>query len=203
MFKPVKFLLCLVLVAAVALGGTFSRAEAVSMHMPEGASILNAVDILNLSKRADGFIEGTHYNGSGQCRGFANSVYERLFGLSGLYEYTGNNYAAASYPGSHVVGQLHDFAEWDADAVKNLFWNVKPGAIIQMGRRHSRNSSGNAPRPHTAIFFYAAADGSGCAFYEANADGRNTIQVNFYSWTQLADRNSGFTVYEPDNYPSK
>lgn len=197
-----KFLLCFVLTAAVALGGIFSRAEAVSMHMPEGASILNAMDILNLSKRADGFIEGTRYDGGGQCRGFANRVYERLFGLS-ISGYSGNNYAAASYPGSHIVGQLHDFADWDTGAVKNLFWDVKPGAIIQMGRRHSRNSSGNAPKPHTAIFFYAAADGSGCAFYEANADGRGTIQVNFYSWTDLANRNSGFTVYEPDNYPSK
>ena len=202
MFKPVKFLLCLVLMAAVALGGTFSRAEAVSMHMPEGASILNAMDILNLSKRADGFIEGTRYDGNGQCRGFANRVYERLFGLS-ISGYANNNYEAANTDGSHIVGRLYDFADWDTDAVRNLFWDVKPGAIIQMGRRHSKNSSGTAPRPHTAIFFYAASDGSGCAFYEANADGRNTIHVNFYSWTDLANRNSGFTVYEPNNYPSK
>ena len=202
MFKPVKILLCLVLIAAVALGGTFSRAEAVSMHMPEGASILNAMDILNLSKRANGFIEGTRYDGNGQCRGFANRVYERLFGLS-ISGYANNNYEASNIDGSHIVGRLYDFADWDTDAVRNLFWDVKPGAIIQMGRRHSKNSSGTAPRPHTAIFFYAASDGSGCAFYEANADGRNTIQVNFYSWADLANKNSGFTVYEPNNYPSR
>ena len=195
--------LVFVLTFAVAFSGMKSRAEAVSMHMPRGASIMNMTNILNLSKKTDGFIEGTRYNGGGECRGFANKVYNRLFGLAGLYEYTSNNYGATSYPGSHIVGQLHDFGAGDANSVKNLFWEVKPGAIIQMGRRHKLNSKKNAPKPHTAIFFYAASDGSGCAFYEANADGRGTIQVNFYSWADLADRNKGFTVYEPDNYPRK
>ncbi len=203
MKNKILIALAFVLTLVVALGGMKSRAEAVSMHMPEGASILNMMDILNLSKRADGFIEGTKYNGGGECRGFANKVYNRLFGLPGLSSYTYNNYGAESYPGSHVVGQLYDFGAGDSNAVRNLFWEVKPGAIIQMGRRYKLNSKKNAPKPHTAIFFYAASDGSGCAFYEANADGKKTIQVNFYSWADLADRNKGFTVYEPDNYPSK
>lgn len=174
-----------------------------NLHIPQGASIFNVMDILNLSKKTPGFVEGTKYTGSGQCRGFADRVYNKLFGVMGLAGYTNNNYGASSYNGSHIVGQLHNFTAYDTGAVKDLFWNVKPGAIIQMGRRHRMNSSGNAPAPHTAIFFYAKKDGSGCVFYEANTDGKNTIKVNSYSWAELAEKNKGFTVYEPNNYPSK
>ena len=174
-----------------------------NMHIPDGASIFNVMDIVTLSKKTNGFIEGTKYTGSGECRGFANRVYNQLFGLSGLYDYTNNNYGAQSFPGSHIVGQLHNFSSNDINAVKNLFWNVKPGAIIQMGRRHRLNSKGNAQAPHTAIFFYAKGDGSGCVFYEANTKGDNIIRVNPYTWAELADKNIGFTVYEPDNYPRK
>ena len=203
MKSKVLALFVFVLSFIVATAGINSRAEAVSMQIPDGASMMNAVNVLNLSKKGgSNFQEGTKYTGGGECRGFANRVYNRLFGLSGLSDYTNNNYGARSFPGSHIVGQLHNFSASDANAVKNLFWNVKPGAIIQMGRRHRLNSTKNAPKPHTAIFFYALSDGSGCNFYEANADGRNTIQVNFYSWADLADRNKGFTVYEPDNYPN-
>ena len=190
------------LIFSVTVSPSHSRAE--NMHMPDGASILNMVDVLNLVKKGgDGLQEGTRYQGSGQCRGFANKVYNRLFGLQGISGYSNSNYGARDFPGSHVVGQLFNFAEGDANAVKNLFWNVKPGAIIQMGRRHRLNSKGNAPAPHTAIFYGATSSGSGCYFYEANTDGNNTIMFNFYSWGDLANRNKGFTVYEPDNYPSK
>ncbi len=199
--KAKKFIVFTVVLAVAVIFSGINRAEAVSMHIPEGASIRNTVNILNLAKKTDGFIEGTRYNGSGECRGFANKVYQRLFGLT-ISGYTNNNYGVENYSGSRVVGQLFDFSSNDAEAVKNLFWNVKPGAIVQMGRRYKLNSKGNAPKPHTAIFFYAANDGSGCTFYEANADGRNTIQVNNYTWAQLADRNKGFTVYEPINYPN-
>ena len=203
MKSKVLALFVFVLSFIVATTGINSRAEAVSMQIPDGASMMNVVNVLNLSKKGgSNFQEGTRYTGSGECRGFANRVYNRLFGLSGISGYTGSNYGASSFPGSHIVGQLHNFSASDVNAVKNLFWNVKPGAIIQMGRRHRLNSTKNAPKPHTAIFFYALSDGSGCNFYEANADGRNTIQVNFYSWADLADRNKGFTVYEPDNYPN-
>ena len=185
-------------------GGGGGNSSLENMHLPAGASVFNLMDVVTLANNGgNGFQKGTKYSGSGQCRGFANKVYSRLFGLQGISGYTGNNYGAANYPGSHIVGQLHNFGAGDANAVKNLFWNVKPGAIIQMGRRHRLNSTKSAPAPHTAIFAGATENGSGCYFYEANTDGQNTIKFSFYSWNDLADKNKGFTVYEPNNYPSK
>ncbi|MBR5913788.1 MAG: hypothetical protein IKZ58_05460 [Selenomonadaceae bacterium] len=204
MFANIKISIAMLLAFTLIFAATPKHSYAENMHMPDGAGIMNFMDVLKLANQGgNGLQKGTHYEGRGQCRGFANKVYNRLFGLQGLYEYTNKNYGARDFPGSHVVGQLFDFGSGDANAVKNLFWNVKPGAIIQMGRRHRLNSSGNAPAPHTAIYAGAPSDGRGCYFYEANTDGKNTIMFNFYTWAQLADRNKGFTVYEPNNYPSK
>ena len=204
MFGKSKIFMALALAFALIFTATPKHTYAENMHMPDGASIMNMMDVVKLANNGgDGLQKGTHYGGSGQCRGFANKVYNRLFGLQGISGYTNSNYGASNFPGSHAVGQLFNFGAGDADAVKNLFWNVKPGAIIQMGRRHRLNSKKNAPAPHTAIFAGATANGSGCYFYEANTDGKNTIMFNFYSWADLADRNKGFTVYEPDNYPGK
>ena len=204
MFGKSKIFVALAFIFTLIFAATTKHSYAENMHMPEGASIMNMMDVLKLANQGgNSFQKGTKYTGSGQCRGFANKVYNRLFGLQGISGYTNSNYGAANYPNSHVVGQLFNFSEGDANAVKNLFWNVKPGAIIQMGRRHRLNNKKNAPAPHTAIFAGATSNGSGCYFYEANTDGKNTIMFNFYTWAQLADKNKGFTVYEPNNYPSK
>ena len=39
--------------------------------------------------------------------------------------------------------------------------------------------------------------------YEANTDGKNTIKINTYSWSDLANKNKGFTIYEPNSYVLK
>ena len=204
MLNKGKIFMTALLAFALMFTAVPNRSHAENMHLPNGASIMNLMDVVTLANRGgNGLQKGTHYDGQGQCRGFANRVYNRLFGLQGISGYTNSNYGAANFPGSHVVGELFNFGAGDSGAVQNLFWNVKPGAIVQMGRRHRLNSKKNAPAPHTAIFAGATSNGSGCYFYEANTDGRNTIMMNFYSWADLADRNKGFTVYEPNNYPTK
>ena len=196
-FIALVFVLTLV-VSSVSFSPSVANAE--SMHVPDGVNITHYVNILNLYKKTNGFLEGTRYTGQYQCRGFANKVYNKLFGLSGVSGYTGDNYGATNYPGSHIVGQLKNFGANDANAMKNLFLEVKPGSIVQMGRRGKLNSTKTAAAPHTAIFFYVPSNESGCYFYEANTDGKNTIKVNFYTWAQLAQKNQGFTIYEPNNY---
>lgn len=146
-----------------------------------------------------GFRDGDVYKGSGQCRGFANQTYSQLFGLSGINGYSNYNYAASSYPGSHVAGQLYNFGSKDNGAVQQLFSNAQPGAIVQMGRRGRLNSTKDAAYPHTAIVYGVNSDG--VEFYEANVAGTNVVKVKFYSWADLAKKNEGFTIYMPDNYP--
>jgi len=149
-----------------------------------------------------GYKVNTKYTGSGQCRGFANKVYGTLFsGVSNITGYTNDNYGATSYNGSYVVGRLANFGQNNTTAVKNLFMKAKSGAFVQMGRRHSLNSTKSAPAPHSAIVASVFSDGVN--LYEANTDGRNTIQINWYTWAKLADRNKGFTIYMPNRYVLK
>lgn len=155
----------------------------------------------NLSRGSNGFKINTRYTGSGQCRGFANRVYTTLFNVSSITGYSSNNYSATSFSGSRVVGKLFNHGNKNTSAVQNLFRNAKPGSFIQMGRRYSLNSTKTAPSPHSAILYSVSS--SGCEFYEANTDNKNTIKINYYSWATLADKNKGFTIYEPNNYRLK
>lgn len=155
-----------------------------------------------LAANTNGYKNGTKYTGSGQCRGFANKVYLAIFpGVQYISGYANSNYSASAFTGSHEVGRLFNFGSGALGEVKALFTKARPGAFVQMGRRNRMNSTGTAPGPHTAIL-YSVSD-SGVQFYEANADGKNTIKVNSYNWADLANRNKGFTIYEPDNYSLK
>ena len=67
MKSKVLALFVFVLSFIVATTGINSRAEAVSMQIPDGASMMNVVNVLNLSKKGgSNFQEGTRYTGSGE-----------------------------------------------------------------------------------------------------------------------------------------
>lgn len=155
-----------------------------------------------MKSNLNGYKDGSKYTGSGECRGFANNVYTYLFpGVSKISGYTGDNFGATYYNGSKVVARLTGFGANDSAAVKAFFYKAKPGYFIQMGRRYSLNSKKDAAKPHSAIL--ASVTANGCYFYEANADNKNTIKYNWYTWGQLADRNRGYTLYAPNNYQLK
>lgn len=158
--------------------------------------------ITYLYKNVKGYLNTSKYTGSGQCRGFANKVYQTLFpGVDYISGYTNDNYGAINYKGSYQLGRLANFGVNDTAAVKAFFMKAKPGAFVQMGRRYSLNSSKSAPAPHSAIIHSMYSDG--VHFYEANTDGKNTIKVTWYSWWALADKNKGFTIYMPNKYVLK
>ena len=158
-------------------------------------------------KRIEDYMYGLHTNywkintkwtGGGECRGFAQQLYSKLFGVDHITGYGYRNYTAANFPGSHEVGRLFDFDRYDLEGVKNLFANAKPGAFVQMGRRNSTNKAGTAPGPHSAIVHHVDSDG--VWFYEANAGGTGMITHKKYTWDDLARSNRGFTIYLPNNY---
>ena len=158
--------------------------------------------IWDMKANLSGYRDGTRYTGSGECRGFANNVYTYLFpNVQRISGYTNDNFGASSYAGSYKVGRIAYFNSTDINTVKNFFKNAKPGYFVQMGRRYSLNSSRNAAKPHSAILAGVYADG--CDFYEANADNKNTIKLNWYTWSALADKNKGYTLYAPNNYTLK
>lgn len=167
-------------------------------EVPQGNDSVVYNRMLTLSTSSSGYIKNTKYTGSGQCRGFANKVYTTLFNVNSITGYTSDNYGATSYSGSYIVGTLRNYAENDVSSVKRLIYKAKPGAFIQLGRRNRLNSTGTAPNPHSAILM--DFNENSIVLYEANADGKNTIQVNTYSWSRFTDRNKGMTIYLPNNY---
>lgn len=158
--------------------------------------------IAALAHNTNGYRVNTRYTGDYQCRGFANKVYTTLFyGVSSVSGFTSDNYGVNSCPGSYQVGRLANFSEYDYEAVKNLFFKAKSGAFIQVGMRKYKNSSGDAPKPHSAIL--EGCNNDGVEIYEANADSRNTIQLNWYNWSDFTKLYKGVTLYMPNNYRLK
>ena len=145
-----------------------------------------------------GYKVNSKFIGDGECHGFANKVYQTLFSVGSVGPLTDDNFGNVEYSYSHIVGSAKNFSSNDTGTVRNLFYKAKPGAFIQMGRRKTLNSNKTAAAPHSAILVYT--DSNGAMFYEANADGKNTIKNNYYTWAQLAERNRGFTLYLPDTY---
>ena len=173
----------------------------------ENATKLNATiqvkdRIYWMKSNLNGYKNGAKYTGSGQCRGFANNVYTYLFpGVQRISGHTNDNFGASRFDGSFKVDRITGFAPNEVNTVKNFFRKAKPGYFVQMGRRYSLNSSRDAAKPHSAIL--AGVYDGGCDFYEANADNRNTIQLNWYTWDKLANMNKGYTLYAPQNYRLK
>ena len=173
------------------------------------------------------FKENTKFGESGQCWGFANKVYGELYGVKmGSQNLDAYNFSINEgyYNGSTVLGRIVEpnmpvdypngfvrsknsgygytvrqpvkVSSQFKEDIKELFLSAKPGCFVQMGRRKSLNSNGSQPVPHSAILFNI--DEWGVEFYEANADGRNTIQLNRYNWDKLANSNLGFSIYYPN-----
>lgn len=155
---------------------------------------------LNRLMQTNGYKVGQRSSIPGQCYGFADNVYKRLFGGRGMSGYTSHNFGVANYPGSKIVGAIWNQAESNnARVVGGEFvGKAKPGCFVQMGRRYSLNSSKTAAAPHSAIVY--SVSNTGVTLYEANTDNRNTIMKNTYSWATFANRNKGFTIYCPVNY---
>lgn len=162
----------------------------------------------NVIEKLDRYIDGsmgnywkvnTKWTGGYQCRGFAQQLYSKIFGVGSITGYANKNYSALNFPGSYEAGKLFDFGTSDTNSVRKLFTeNARPGAFVQMGRRNSLNSDGTAPGPHSAIVH--KIDSDGVWFYEANARGTGLITEKKYTWQDLANQNKGFTIYLPNNY---
>lgn len=189
------------LTLAITRGATTGMAAAVDFIKKKTVAVTERMKYL--SENVDGFINDTKYNGNFNCKGFADKLYTTLFNVKALKDYSDDNYSLKSYIGSQIHSFLYNFGEGENDLVlvKEAFLKAKPGSFVQMGRRHSKNSHHNAPKPHSAIVY--EVNDKGCYLYEANADEANTIEINFYTWQKFTHWNKGFTIYVPTNYSLK
>ncbi len=137
----------------------------------------------------------TTYTGpysSEQCKGFAKSVHNVLFGyIIGSTCSKPNNYKI-NYNSSNtkVVGSVSSLTTTN---VKNLFSTARAGDFVQMRRTHGGS--------HSAIV--VSVSSSGVTWYECNTDGKNTITKNTYTWAQLCNKNVAMSVYTAKNYKLK
>ena len=115
-----------------------------------------------------------------QCKEFASYIFYKLTGI----KYPGSGSTSSNYynwrlsnlnPKVYQVAEVPQSVGLTATNAKALFENAKSGDFIQMKRGH-----GGA---HSAIL--SRKNDEGVWFFEANADGKNTIQEKFYSWNDL------------------
>lgn len=154
------------------------------------------------TKAMDKMMSGSAYNGlyklntryrgpyaKEQCKGFAKSVHEKLFGYNigstkskpynYLIKYSGTN---TSYVGS--------VTSMSTSSVKTLFSKARPGDFVQMRRKHTGS--------HSAIIYSVAS--TGVTFYEANIDGKNGIVKKTYTWSELCRANAAMSLYTAKKY---
>ena len=141
-----------------------------------------------------GYNKKTNPNAPRECKEFASFIFYKLWGIkyvgSGSVSSNPTNYILNDTP--NTLGKRGTTTSLTATKTKELFQNAKPGDFIQMKR-----ISGN---PHSAIV--GEINNEGVWFFEANApdpDGRNyiynKIKYQFHSWQNLAEKNSGMSVY--------
>ena len=182
--------------------GNQTAAQKWKLLSAQNVTIADA-DTTRIEKKLVKMMNGTYYQGaykvntkytgpyaSEQCKGFAKSVFEKLFGYN-IGSTKDNNYQI-SYDSSKTT-QTGVITSVSKSTAKTLFSKGKPGDFVQMRRTHGG--------PHSAILYAVSADG--VTFYEANTDGKNGIRKNTYSWADLAKANNAMSLYTYNKYYSR
>lgn len=172
-------------------------------------------------QRSSGFKPNYKSGVGGECFGFANNVYNKLFGLQMNYNHLNDGKWSSQYRGntgfypepshSRIIGSIRNRKEAEssnyAQLIKAEFRkaypnNAKSGSFVQMAINNSSklNSKGE-PRPHSAIIYQV--NNNGVKLYDANSDNNLTVKLRTLTWRDFARQYVGFTIYEPKNYKLK
>ena len=138
---------------------------------------------------------GTVYTGpyaNEQCKGFAKSVYEKLFGynIGSTRSKPYNFQIGISSSKTSLVGSIDGLSGAGNDSVRSLFDQARPGDFIQLRRDHGGS--------HSAI--YLSSDANGVTVYECNVDEKNGIRTKTYSYSKFCEDNAAVSVYTPIEY---
>lgn len=160
-----------------------SRMDAIA----NGSLSYNSSTVMRVGSRFTG------YRASEQCKGYAKNVFYLCFGItpgSTQSKNAGLNYLLSSTKGMTKLGSVTSMT---ASNISGLFANARPGDFVQMRRSHGGS--------HSAIVYSVSA--SGVTFLEANLDGKNTVSMNYYTWSTLCSKNAAMSVYTASNYTLK
>ena len=133
------------------------------------------------------WVDHTYLSDVKQCKEFAAFIFDRLYGVG----YIGGG-SVSSNPQNYLINlatnrvALRGYrTNLSAQSARELFQNARSGDFVQIRRRHGG--------PHSGIF--VDLTGNGIRLFEANADGRNSIRVNTYSYDDLANMNFAMSLY--------
>ena len=139
---------------------------------------------------------GTHwyssFQGASQCKGFADLVFDALFGTGGTGPYSDNRYTLPSASGRFCtcLGILTP-GESDYDSLRALLSKALPGDYVQCVR-----STGTQ---HSMIVLETSD--TGITFFDCNLKGSYLCASYTYTWDDVAKYlTRGISLYRHDGY---
>ena len=130
----------------------------------------------------------TYLAGVMECKEFASYIFDQMYGVgyigSGSVSNNPQNYLINLANPSRVALVSYK-TDLSATTAQQLFAAAKAGDFVQIRRR-----SGG---PHSGIFVQRT--NNGIVLFEANADGKNSIKTNSYSYGDLANKNYAMSLY--------
>lgn len=127
-----------------------------------------------------------------QCKGFAKSVFQNLFGYNiGSTKASPNNYQISiDTAKTRQVGTLTSLSGRSDAELKKLLTQARPGDFIQVRRSHGGS--------HSMIVLSTSS--GGITVYECNVDGANGIRTATYSWASFRSSNAAVGLYTAKDY---
>lgn len=123
-----------------------------------------------------------------QCKEFASFIFNKLYGVGyiggGSVTSNAKNYLINLANPNRVALRGYR-TNLTAQSARELFQSAQPGDFVQIRRHHGG--------PHSGIFVNRTGDG--IILFEANADGKNSIRTNTYSYSDLANKNFAMSLY--------
>ncbi|MDE6435767.1 MAG: GBS Bsp-like repeat-containing protein [Lachnospiraceae bacterium] len=133
------------------------------------------------------------YYGS-QCKGFANWVFKKIFGVY-IGAYPENANYKITNAGAQLVGMINP-GNLTESTSRTLLQKAKPGDYIQVQRSIAK--SGGKCGPHSMIVVDVKENG--VQVFDCNSDGRNTIKSYLYTWSKFDYDNRAMSLYHAYDY---
>lgn len=175
------------------LGIVLAASMIVCLYQPVNVYAITQSDVeaklSSLIKQYQGTTWNGYYYGS-ECKGFANLIFQSLFGVYiGAYPDSANY--KISNPGANEVGVLSP-SVMTQNAATELLKKGAPGDYIQMRRRKNG-------KPHSMIL--VNKDAGGITVFDCNSGAnRNRVRSYYITWDSFYSSNSAMSLYHARNY---
>ena len=143
-------------------------------------------------KPSSNYQDSKYYYGW-QCKGFANYVFNEIFGKGNIGSYDGNKYYIPNPQGAYEIGRIWNFSQNATGVVSELLKKGMPGDFIQVRRRGKDYG-------HSMIV--VSVNNDGIKVFDCNSDGKCGVRSYDISWSSFTSKNIGLSLYHATNYPN-